>query len=140
MRKILFLLLFVPIVSFAQSDESIAAFTISKPDSLGKSVPQLNDIEFSRLYVIRELGLKRKYIYTINTETEYKTIFERYLKDSLPVFDFSKQELVVYAACGQCLVVCNHHGGHSEPCHRNACHFQQAWYVRDKKEQLTVSN
>jgi hypothetical protein len=140
MRKMLFLLLLLPALSFAQSDESIAAFTISKPDSLGKPVPQLNGIKFNHLYSIRELGLKRKYIYTITTEAEYKTVFNRYQNDSLPVFDFSKQELVVYAACGQCMIVCNHHEKRNESCHRNACHFQQAWYVREKKEQLIVSN
>jgi len=140
MRKMLFLLLFLPVLSFAQSDESIVAFAISRPDSLGKSVPQLNDIELTRLYAIRELGLKRKYIYTITTEIEYKTVFNRYPYDSLPFFDFSKQELVVYAACGQCMVVCNHHEKQNESCHRNACHFQQAWYVREKKNQLVVRN
>ncbi len=140
MRKMLFLLIFVSVISFGQSDESIAAFAISKPDSLGKSVPQLNGIQFSNLYSIRELGLKRKYIYTISTEMEYKKVFDRCLKDSLPVFDFSKQELVVYAACGQCMIVCNHQGKKNESCHRNACHFQEAWYVREKKEQLVVSN
>jgi hypothetical protein len=140
MRKMLFLLLLLPAMSFAQSDESIAAFAISKPDSLGKSVPQLNGIKFNSLYSIRELGLKRKYIYTITTETEYSAVFKRYKNDSIPIFDFSKQELVVYAACGQCMIVCNHHGKENESCHRNACHFQQAWYLRNKKEQLIVGN
>lgn len=136
----LFLLFLLPTFSFGQSDESIAAFTESKPDSLGKPVPQLDSIEFNRLYSIRELGLKRKYIYTITTEAEYKAIFKRHQNDSLPVINFSKQELVVYAACGQCMIVCNHHDKASESCHRNACHFQQAWYLRNKKEQLIVSN
>lgn len=57
----------------------------------------------------------------------------RFLTDSLPVFDFSKQELVLYSACDQCLAFCNHHGKENEPCHRNVCRFQDAWFVRDKK-------
>lgn len=133
MKKVLFLLLFTPIFCFAQSDESIAAFVKSKPDSIGRPVPMLNNVEFDYLYLIRELGLKRKYIYIIGTDAEYKTVFKGFQNGSLPVFDFSKQELVVYAACGQCMVICNHNGGESESCHRNACHFQKAWYVRDKK-------
>ncbi len=140
MRKMLFLLFLLPVISFGQSDESIAAFATSQPDSLGKPVSQLNDIEYNHLYSIRELGLKRKYIYAITTETEYKTVFNRYKNDSIPNFDFSKEELVVYAACGQCMIVCNHHGKDRESCHRNACHFQQAWYVREKKGELIVSN
>ncbi|MDZ4793968.1 MAG: hypothetical protein SGI83_06790 [Bacteroidota bacterium] len=66
--------------------------------------------------------------------------YSRYSVDSLPFFYFSKQELVLYSACGQCLNSCSHNGKDQEPCHRNACHFQEAWYVRDKKVQLIVTN
>ena len=130
----LFLLMLLPSLTFAQSNQSITAFLTSRPDTLGAPVLELNNKKFTRLYSIRELGLKRKYIYTITTEEEYRKVFGYYHKDSLPVFDFSKQELVVYAACGQCMVVCNHHGKEREPCHRNACVYQEAWYIRDKKK------
>jgi len=140
MRKMLFLLLIVPALSKAQSHESILAFQKSRPDSLGTPVSALENRPFTRLYEIRELGLQRKYIYTVSTETAYRTVFGYFPVDSLPVFNFSKQELIVYAACGQCLAFCGHQGKKGEACHRNACHFQQAWYMREKKQVLIAGN
>lgn len=99
----LFLLMLLPSLTFAQSNQSINAFLTSRPDTLGTPVLELNNKKFTRLYLIRELGMKRKYIYTITTAEEYRKVLGYYHKDSLPVFDFSKQELVVYAACGQCM-------------------------------------
>lgn len=90
----------LPSLTFAQSNESVAAFLISCPATLGTTVLELNNKKFARLYSIRELGMKRKYIYIINTAEEYRKVFEYYHKDSLPVFDFYTQELIVYAACG----------------------------------------
>ena len=133
MKNIFFLLLLLPSLTFAQSNKSITAFLTSRPDTLGTPVLELNNKKFNQLYSIREVGMKRKYIYTIYTAEEYRKVFDNYHKDSLPFFDFSKQELVVYTACGQCMIVCNHHGREREPCHRNACVYQEAWYIRDKK-------
>ena len=90
----------LPSLTFAQSNESVAAFLISRPDTLGTNVLELNNKKFTSLYSIRELGMKRKYIYTITTVEEYRKVFVYYHKDSLPVFDFYTQELIVYAACG----------------------------------------
>jgi len=136
----LFLLLIVPALSKAQSHESNRAFQKSRPDFLGAALTALDNRSFTRLYAIRELGLQRKYLYTVSTETEYRIVFGYYPVDSLPVFDFSKQELIVYAACGQCLAFCGHQGKKNEACHRNACHFQQAWYLREKKQVLIAGN
>ncbi len=164
MRKMLFLLLLVPALTFAQSDESIAAFLESKPGGLGRPVslpqseyyPQFNYAYYhtgnrdrSIIYVVTSEAAYHKTFSRYNVTKEslknykienndsfYYRLQEKYLVDSLPVFDFSKQELVLYAACGQCLAFCNHNKG-EDACHRNACYLQEAWYVRDKEPLYT---
>jgi len=166
MKKIVFLLLIVPATVFCQSRESINAFRNSIPENLGRPVtlpqrgygtPISQDDSFSYK--------KRQNIFVINSDSVYRLVFWnyrytkdslrdyirgndsslykfmlRYLVDSLPVFDFSKVELVLYYACGQCLAFCDHHGEKQEPCHRNACSFMDAWFVREKQPALTQIN
>lgn len=165
MRKMLILLLFIPAVGFAQSDASIEAFLKSRPQNLGKliSLPKASHNPHYDRDGVR--GQNRIFIYVVSADSTYRKLFSlyrytkkdlekyrvvndtlsyqyysRYAIDSLPSFDFSRQELVLYSACGQCLNNCDHQGKEQEFCHRNACHFQEAWYVRDKKIQLVVSN
>jgi hypothetical protein len=158
MKKGLLLLIFVPILTFGQSKESIAAFLKSRPEGLGTAV-SLPETSYNPNYRKYDTtGKKHSIIYVVTTDSVYHEFFSmyrftkesleqykmnndsllykfysRYLIDSLPVFDFSKQELVLYAACGQCFAFCGHHGEEQEPCHRNACHYLETWYVRDKE-------
>jgi hypothetical protein len=161
----LFLLLFIPVVGFAQSDASIEAFLKSRPQNLGKLILLPKESGIPHYYQDGTRGWNQAFIYVISSDSIYRELFSlyrfthkdlekfkvendtlsyqyyaRYLIDSLPEFDFSRQELVLYIACGQCLNNCDHHGKAREPCHRNACHLQKAWYLRDKKVQLIVSN
>ena len=155
----LFLLLLLPVFSFAQTDESIDAFLKSRPDSLGIPVSMPDRTYYSFKEEKDSKGRhKRSFIAVITTDSEYHKIFSqyiytkdslknwklstdsfyyklmcKYLVDSLPVIDFSTQELVLYAACGQCMVVCNHHGKEHESCHRNACYMQESWFLRNKE-------
>lgn len=160
MKKTLFLLLLIPSLIFAQSDESIAAFLKSRPEGLGRSVSMPKSEYHPHFdYSYYHSGNKeRGLIYVVSSDSAYHKIFSRfnitkeslnnykienndsffyklllkYLIDSLPVFDFSKQELVLYSACGQCLAFCHHTIG-VDACHRNACTLMEAWYVRDKE-------
>ena len=159
MKRMLFILLLVPALSFAQSNESIAAFLKSRPENLGKPVTLPHRSYYDILSMRDSKGrYKRSFIAVITSDSVYHKIFGQYIYtkeslknwvtaadsfyyklmceysiDSLPVFDFSKQELVLYSACGQCLAFCNHESEEREACHRNACHMQDAWYVRNKE-------
>jgi len=163
----LFLLVLFPNVIFGQSQESIYAFIKSRPDGMGRPVkmPERSynsnyDLDGSvnykikqRIFIIssdsiyhlvyRDYRYTRdslnQFIFPDNDSSWYKQMF-RYLSDSLPVIDFSKYELVLYSACGQCLAFCLHHGKDHESCHRNACHFLDAWYIRDKEIALITKN
>ena len=166
MKKMFFLLLLLPVSGFAQSSESIAAFLKSRPTNLGQliSMPERSYYPLAEMYDSSGI-FNRSFIAVVRTDSAYHKIFSRYnvtkeslnkylttsdsfyyklmsqyLIDSLPVIDFSKHELVLYAACGQCMVVCDHHGQRNESCHRNACHLQEAWYIRDKKINYIVVN
>ena len=162
MRKMLFLLLLVPVIGNAQSDESINAFLKSRPEGLGEII-LLPDPGYTTYFnFFSSEGREHAFVYVITSDSVYHSIFSkyrftkdslkvfvngtdsswynyylRYLVDSLPVIDFSKQELVAYAACGQCLAFCNHHGEKNEPCHRNGCYFMKTWYIREKEPLLT---
>lgn len=156
MRKFLVVLLLSPLLVAGQSPESVAAFQRSIPGSLGKPVrlpdPGYNP-DFSLEY-IADYYLKQR-VFIVSADSVYRKIFYRYhytqdslrkhaadkgswsyqwmvehLSDSLPRIDFARQELVVYAACGQCLAFCKH--GEHESCHRNACNFIYEWFLRDK--------
>lgn len=155
MRKMLFLYLLFPLLSKAQRDDYDIAFRKSIPDSLGKPIHLPERYHSDFLYdVIPDLKERTK-VLIIGSDSIYHKFFSRYrytddsLKkykkadgdpwrynwmakhhvDSLPVIDFSKNELLVYAACAQCLAYCP--GG---PCHRNSCSFREAWFIREKKQ------
>lgn len=157
MKKMLFLMLFIPNIVFAQRHEHVNAFIKSMPDELGRPV-KMPERSYNRHFSLDDsVGYKIKqrlfvissdsvyhlvfhnYPYTIdsldqfifsdNDSSWYKQMF-RYLSDSLPAIDFTRYELVLYSACGQCLAYCSH--GMQESCHRNACRFMDAWFLRDR--------
>ena len=161
MRKMLFLLLLFPLFLHAQRPEYERAFFKSIPDSLTRPIhmperdynPNFNfdyTIDYrqknNRVVVITSDSVYRKlfwrYVYTqdsirkytkLKTEPYYLNWMKEHLVDSLLVIDFSTQELVMYSACAQCLAFCNHDEGRTS-CHRNACNFREAWFIREKKE------
>ena len=133
MKKMLLILLLVPVLGFAQRDEWTKAWLLNQPDSLGKPITMPKYKYYSKLYSVFEIGQKSTYVYTITADSVYHKIFNDLPKDSLPAIDFSKQELMVYVACPQCLATCHHTGRDNEPCHRNACMYKESWYVKDKK-------
>jgi hypothetical protein len=169
MRKMLFLLLLFPLFSQAQHTEWDIAYNKYIPPNLGKPIhmpertynPIIDTIDFRqtdrRVVVVSEDSVYRKlfsnYIYTKDSLKKYghpdkekdfynwltyKSI-ERYLIDSIPVIDFSKNELVIYSACAQCLAFCYHNEGRAS-CHRNACYFREVWFVREKRKNIEQMN
>lgn len=159
MCKLFFLLLALPVVSTAQRTEWDIAFQKAFPPGLGMRIhmpPRDYNPHFkfendapaygqSRIYVVREDSIYRKffwrYTYTKDSlEKKRNPPLNRYdyhwmkthLLDSLPVIDFSKNELVMFAACAQCLAHCEHGDGNRGSCHRNACHYREAWFMRKK--------
>lgn len=159
MRKLLFLLLIVPTISYSQSKESISAFQKTISTEFGEPIhlPDLGvgyDPEFDIDKIAGNEAKQR--VLVVVSDSLYKKIFSRYnftsdslkaskrdpsdwyykwmvkhLVDSLPVIDFTKKELVMYSACGQCLAFCDHQNGRTS-CHRNSCTFMVAWFVREK--------
>ena len=163
MKQVLFLLLLLPLLSTAQRKEWIDTYNKSIPEGLGKPIhlpqrdynPIIDTIDFrqkeNRVVVITEDSVYKKlfwrYVYTKDSLKKYgkpdkekdfynwltSQSIERFLVDSIPKIDFSKNELVLYSACGQCLTNCEHNEGHHS-CHRNACNFSEVWFLREKKE------
>jgi hypothetical protein len=101
----------------------------------------------NRVFIVRSDSLYRnffwRYTYTNDSLKKYKNSktdswwykwMEKHHMDSLPVIDFSKNELLMYSACAQCLAFCNNQGMYNGPCHRNACNFREAWFIRKRKE------
>lgn len=133
MKKMLFLLLFIPFISFSQEKNFLEALPGLKSDSTSKYIklPPLWQSDFYKYY---EVGRKSSYRHVITNDTTYYSIFAKYHKDSLPFIDFNKQELVASIACSQCLVYCKHEGWNNEPCHRNACRYSEVWFLRDKRK------
>lgn len=167
MKKMLFILLIIPVLGFAQSDETVKAFLKSKPENLGTPIqlpqkdyyvlPEMHDSQgrHKRIFIAIITSdsvyhqLFSRYIYTQEslknwvptTDSFYYKLMCEYLVDSIPLIDFSKQELVLYSACGQCLAFCHHNDKeNNESCHRNACYMQEAWYVRNKQKGLIAGN
>ncbi|MBL7746950.1 MAG: hypothetical protein JNM19_05945 [Chitinophagaceae bacterium] len=159
MRKIIFLLLACPVLASAQRKEWDIAFLKSIPDSLTQPIhmpPRDYNPTFSyddnisygqksRVFVVTSDSVYHqlfwRYIYTQDSLAKYKRTdgdqwwynwMVTHLVDSLPVIDFSKKELLMYAACAQCFAYCNHGQG-EDNCHRNACNFRETWFIRDKR-------
>lgn len=160
MKQLLFLLLLTPLFSIAQRTEWDIAYNKSIPDGLGKPVHmperdynphyQIDDTinyrQKSRVHIINSDSVYRKlfwrYVYTKDSLKKYNQSGENeyyykwmisHLVDSLPVIDFSKNDLVLYAACSQCFAYCEHELGRDN-CHRNACNFRETFYIREKKK------
>ncbi len=164
MRKMILCIIIFPLFAKAQSPESEIAFKNSIPDSLGKPIrlPEPGYYRGFNMEDIADYYIKQR-IFIISTDSIYRRIFwdYRFTKDSLqkygpdkdslyykwmvkhrvdslPVIDFSKQELVMYSSCGQCLAFCEHENGNkSTSCHRNVCNFMYEWFLRDKKYVVT---
>lgn len=67
------------------------------------------------------------------TDWQYK-MMTTYQVDSIPAIDFNKYDLVLYSACGYCMELCEHDKG-VDACHRNACEYQRAWFLREKSQE-----
>ena len=130
MRKVLFLLQFLPVILFAQEDKHPENFGMLMADSSCRyvSLPVLWRSDFYKIY---EVGRKASCHYIINQDSAYYRIFSDYSKDSLPVFDFTSKELVVSISCHSCLSLGTMN---DKPRHRNACDYRYIWCVRDKKK------
>lgn len=129
MRRMLFLLLLFPVSLSAQIKEA-GTFWKWAGDSSSRPV-SLPDLRYSDLHKVYEVGKKSSYFYIVDHDSVYYRIFSRFAKDSLPVFDFSKQELIVNIACVYCSGGGNLNG---TPRHRNACGYADFWFLRDKKK------
>lgn len=125
--------LLIPIFSFAQKDKLENILFRLQPDTNAKQVilPKVRGIDFYKQY---EVGIKSVHDYIVSDDSTYFRIFSRYPKDSLPMFDFTKQELLVNLFCLQCLTFCSHDGWDYQPCHCNACRYSYVWYVRNKNQ------
>jgi hypothetical protein len=129
MRKMLFVLLLLPIFTYSQEDQFFGPLLKQRKDSTTRpvSLPSLFKSDLSKIY---EIGRKSAYNYVVDRDSVYYRIFSRYPKDSLPVFDFNKQELVVVISCHYCSGNGSFNG---VPRHRNACAYRDFWFVREKK-------
>lgn len=158
MKQVLFLFLIFPIFSEAQRVGWDVAYEKSIPAGLGKPVhlperdynPKFSMYENhdyrqkSKIYIVTTDSIYRKlfwrYVYTKDSLSKFKRSGENefyynwmlsHLVDSLPIIDFSKYELILYAACAQCFANCGHEKG-SNSCHRNACDFRETFFMREK--------
>jgi hypothetical protein len=161
-KKLLFFFCLLPVLAAAQRTAWDIAFNKSIPDSLTQPIrmpprdynPHLvydggdtviNYKVKNRVVVISSNALYKqffwRYIYTNDSLQAYKATggdtwwynwMQKHHADSLPVIDFSKNELVLYAACAQCLAYCHHDTGNAS-CHRNACRFRETWFIRARK-------
>jgi hypothetical protein len=159
MKRVVFFLLLVPFFAGAQRTEHILAYQHHKPDSLTTPI-HMPERDYNPHVDLTPSGLDRNPIrvFVIGTDSLYRKIFWRYIYnddslkklkqlgvdqwtydwtkrhhvDSLPRIDFSRQELLVYSACGQCLAFCRVEEGHRS-CHRNGCNYRETWYVREKR-------
>lgn len=139
MGKVLFFFLLMPLFGITQSNEHFTAFEKSIPGSLGKRI-YLPEPDYNIDIIGDPNSAKR--ILLIGEDSVYRKIFswQVYMNDTFPAIDFKKSELVLYSACGFCLAVCDLTSGHHS-CHRPACDYQYAWFVREKeKSQKLVSD
>ena len=92
------------------------------------NLPELFRYEITKFF---EAVHKSSPKYVVGTDSLYYKIFSKYPKDSLPFFDFTKQELVVSFSCHYCSSLGLLNG---QPRHRNGCAYTAFWSVRDKKQ------
>ena len=155
--NLLLILICISLNSYSQ-DENLLAFRAHIPKDLGTEItmpdPGLGDFnleQFQRssgsinIMAIASDSLFHKIFsrYHYNKDSlnnfkgdkndwQYKMMLE-YMADSLPKVDFSRYNLVLYSACGQCMAHCHHDKGNPS-CHRNACDYQYAWFLREKSQ------
>ena len=127
----LLLLIFHLSVS-AQREDHIAAFRAHIPAGIGKEI-DLPDPGYGARFDLSRFQPQfgNTLIMVVVSDSMYRNVFSRFEKDSLPEIDFSRNELILYMACGQCLSVCQHNNGNTA-CHRNVCYYQRAWFIREK--------
>jgi hypothetical protein len=165
MKQWCFLFLLCPALAMAQRIEWDIAYTKMIPDSLTRPIhmpprdynPHLRydtgvtpgyEVK-KRIVVIQSDSMYRqffwRYTYTNDSLKACKAAgcdhwwynwMEKHHVDSLPLIDFSKNELVLYAACAQCLAFC-HHAAEQGSCHRNACSFRETWFIREKRIKIS---
>lgn len=123
-RKLLFIFI---IVSFPALN--LNAQRIFLPDSLGTPIKMPEHYRLDQNSVLG-IGHKSRYRYIISDTTGYYSVFKKYSRDSLPVIDFTADELHLYIYCPQCQVSCPT----DEPCHRNSCNYKSSWIIRKKKK------
>jgi len=128
MKKILLVLVLLPFLSFAQESPFEQQWGLVKVDSTYKLL-SLPKIWVSDLKDALEVGKYSRSSYTVTHDSMYRKIFHRYPKDSLPVFDFKKDELVVHVSCRYCNRMSSYD---NQPRHRNACSYMIFWYLRKK--------
>jgi hypothetical protein len=159
MRKMLFVCLLFPLAAVAQrSKDYEIAYWKHKPDSLTRPIhmPErdynphyqyegsISNRQQVRVVIIGSDTIYRKlfwrYIYTNDSLAKYKKAntdpwwynwMAEHHVDSLPQIDFTKNELLLYAACAQCLAYCEYDTDHRS-CHRNACNFRESWFIRER--------
>lgn len=138
MGKMLFFFLLMPLLAAAQPNKQITSFEKSIPGSLGKRI-HLPEPDYTIDLIGEPDAVKR--IVLIGEDSVYRKIFSHqvYKNDTLPTIDFRKSELVLYSACGLCLSVCDIASGH-QSCHRPACDYQYAWFVRKKEKNQKLAS
>jgi len=129
MKKLGLLFFLLPLFSFAQRDKNPGDLPWIKTDSGAVRVilPDLNYLDWAKINTTSRSDN------TISADSMYHKLFSRFAKDSLPSFDFAKQELYTKSYCMQCISSCPPINGHIEPCHRNACRYTAVWFVRNKR-------
>ena len=162
MRKMLFLFFGLPMAALSQIPQREIIFENSIPAGLGHRIHLPERSYYPDFFWDKQEGyLQHTLIFIIKTDSVYHNLFNEYhytpdslknyhftsndfydslvynkildhLSDSLAVIDFVRQELVLYSACAKCLEVCRHKEG-MIGCHRAACQFIDAWFVRDKE-------
>lgn len=132
MRKFLVVFVLLPFCVSAQRPESRAAFEKSIPPGLGRSL-SLPDPGYREDFPLDDVFPyeQKQRLLVVRSDSLYRVIFSGYAPDDLPVIDFNCFELVLYAACGQCLAHCAHDKGASF-CHRNVCRFEKRWFLRER--------
>lgn len=103
-----------------------------------KSLSFRKDLSLSQRLKLPQLPIKhRKKQLVLESQEEFDSLFSIYFKNKeAPIIDFANYRLAYLSVCGQCLVFCEHLYG---SCHRNACHYESAWYLQLREAPVLVS-
>ena len=118
------IMVILPFLSLAQGDDDLIYWKRDSTDTMIR-VPKMTAYQLSPWF---RAGEYSSYVKVIEHDSLYYRVFNRFHRDSLPVIDFSKKELVLYLFCAQCAAYCSN----NRPCHRNACSYQSIWFLRPK--------